>query len=372
MAVPWAWAFDTPFQWTKQVASHFGGTRQGMAISWPQGITDKGGIRTQFHHVIDVVPTVLEAAGIPAPKMVNGITQSPIEGVSMMYTFDKANASSPSRRATQYFEMGGYRGIYHDGWYAATTPPITPWSPVLGVTLPDIATGYTWELYDLRKDYSQANDIAAQHPEKLKELQSVFDQEARKYQVYPLDNRAFERFTTPRPSATAGRNEFIYRGEISGIPVTNAPPFLGRSFSMTAEIDVPSGGAEGMLVTQGGETNGYGFYLVNDRPVFTYNLLNLDRYRWEGPALASGRHRVAFAFTYDGPGMGKGGQGVLSIDGKPVATRQVPRTIPFTMPLDETFDVGVDTRTGVNNDDYSVPFRFTGKLEKLTVTIGPP
>ena len=371
MAVPWAWAFDTPFQWTKQVASHFGGTRQGMAISWPQGITDKGGIRTQFHHVIDVVPTLLEAAGISPPEIVNGITQSPIEGVSMAYTFDKANASSPTRRTTQYFEMGGYRGIYHDGWYAATTPPITPWSPVLDVTLPDVATGYKWELYDLSKDYSQAKDIAAQHPDKLKELQVVFDQEARKYQVYPLDNRAFTRFTTPRPSATAGRKEFIYSGEISGIPAANAPPFLGRSFSIAAEIEVPPGGAEGMLVTQGGEANGYGLYIVNDKPVFTYNLLNLERFRWEGDALLPGRHSVTFEFTYNGPGLGKGGKGVLSVDGLPQATHEVPRTIPFTMPLDETFDVGVDTRTGVDNTDYSVPFRFTGKLEKLTLNIGP-
>ena len=368
MAVGWAWAFDTPFQWTKQVASHFGGTRQGMAISWPKVITDKGGIRSQFHHVIDIVPTILEAAGISPPETVNGITQAPIEGVSMMYSFDEANENAPSKRKTQYFEMGGYRGIYHDGWYAATTPPITPWSPVLGVTLPDVLNGYTWELYDLTKDYSQAHDIAAQNPGKLKELQQIFEAEAKKYQVFPLDNRAFTRFVTPRPSATAGRSTFNYRGQISGIPNANAPPLLNRSFTISAEITVPEGGAEGMLVTQGGEASGYGLYVLNSRPVFAYNLLGLQRYRWEGPALPPGKHRVVFDFAYEGPGMGKGGKGVLRVDGKEVSSRDIPHTIPFTLPFDETFDVGVDTRTGVTGD-YTLPFRFNGRIEAVTLDI---
>src|SRR5271166_2817279 len=197
MAVAWSWAFDTPFKWTKQVASHFGGTRQGMAISWPARIKDAGGIRGQFHHMIDVVPTILEATGIRAPESVDGIAQNPIEGVSMAYTFDKASASAASTRTTQYFEMAGNRGIYHDGWYANTTPPVAPW--ILNAKMPDL-DDYKWELYKLVEDYSQARDIAAQMPDKLKEMQGRFDEEAKKYNVYPLDNSAFARAITPRPS----------------------------------------------------------------------------------------------------------------------------------------------------------------------------
>jgi len=371
MSVSWAWAFDTPFKWTKQVASHFGGTRQGLAISWPRGIRDAGGIRNQFHHVIDIVPTLLEAMGIEAPAVVNGIEQAPIEGVSMLYTFDAANTSAPTRRTTQYFEMLGYRGIYHEGWYAATTPPIAPWSPVLGVTLPDVATGYTWELYDLSKDYSQARDVAAAHPDKLEALKAVFAREAKKYQVYPLDNRAFVRMTTPRPSATAGRSTFAYKGEIAGIPGANAPPVIGRSFTITAQIEVPQGSTEGMLATEGGDANGYGLYLLGGKPVFTYNFLDMERFRWEGPVLAPGRHEIVFDFTYAGPGIGKGGTGVLEVDGKEVAAKTIPHTIPFVLTFDETFDVGVDTRSGVNDAEYSVPFRFTGTIEGLTVEVGP-
>jgi arylsulfatase len=265
--------------------------------------------------------------------------------------------------------MGGYRGIYDNGWYAATTPPISPWSPVPGVTLPDVLTGYKWELYNLTEDYSQANDLAAKYPDKVKDLQSVFVQEARKYQVFPLDNRAFVRFTTPKPSATAGRTEFVYTGEVSGIPGGDAPPFLGRSFTITADIDVPRGDAEGMLATQGGETNGYGLYLVNGKPVFTYNLLDIERFRWA--ALAPGKHSIVFDFTYDGPGIAKGGTGVLKVDGAEAATLKIPRTIPFTMPFDESFDVGLDTRTGVNDADYRPPFRFTGTIDRLTFKVGP-
>ena len=371
-AVPWAWAFDTPFKWTKQVASHFGGTRQGMAISWPARIKDKGGMRHQFHHVIDVVPTILEAAGIPAPETVDGIKQAPVEGVSMVYTFDKANADAPSKRKTQYFEMVGNRGIYHDGWYACTTPAITPWSPILGVKLPDVLTGYKWELYNLEKDYSQYNDLAAKEPATLKELQEVFLKEAAKYQVFPLDNSTFSRFLTPRPSATAGRSEFTYTGEIIGITTGNAPPILGRSFTITADIEVPKDGVEGMIVTHGGLTNGYGLYVVKGKPVFTYNVLDIDRFRWAAPKeLAPGKHMIEFAFTYDGPGAAKGSTGVLKVDGKEVEAKKIPRTIAFTMALDETFDVGADTRTGVNPDDYQVPFRFTGKLIKVTIKPGP-
>src|SRR5271166_6665331 len=248
MAVAWSWAFDTPFQWTKQIASHFGGTRQGMAISWPGHITDLGGTRDQFHHVIDIVPTILEATGIRAPEVVDGINQKPIEGVSMMYTFDKANANAPSTHKIQYFEMVSNRGIYNDGWYANTTPPVPPW--VLNAKMPDI-NDYKWELYNLKEDYSQANDLAAKMPDKLKEMQALFLQEAEKYGVTPLDNSQFQRAITPRPSPVAGKTVFTYSGELPGIPIGDAPSILNRSFTITAEIEVPEGGGDGMLVTEG-------------------------------------------------------------------------------------------------------------------------
>jgi arylsulfatase A-like enzyme len=228
MSVAWSWAFDTPFKWTKQVASFFGGTRQGMVMSWPGHIKDVGGIRTQFHHMIDVVPTILEAAGIPQPLIVDGIAQKPIEGVSMAYTWDAANAKAPSRRDTQYFEMFGNRAIYHDGWIAATPPPQPPW--LLGTAkMPEVLNGYKWELYNIAEDYSENNDLSAKYPDKLRELQELFLVEAQKYQVFPLDNSILARLMTPRPSATAGRTEFTYSGEISGIPDGSAPNTLGKS-----------------------------------------------------------------------------------------------------------------------------------------------
>src|SRR5258705_5120849 len=245
MAVQWAWAFDTPFKWTKQVASHFGGTRQGLAISWPGHISDVGGIRPQFHHVIDIVPTLLEATGIKAPELVNGIKQKPIEGMSMAYTFDKASADAPSKHETQYFEMVGNRAIYHDGWVAATTPPVGPW--MLGATMPALGD-YHWELYNIAKDYSENNDLAAQQPDKLKEMQALFLTEAAKYQVFPLDNSGFVRVLAPKPSATSGKTEFIYTGVNAGIPFGSAPGILDKDYTITAEITVPKGGAEEMIV----------------------------------------------------------------------------------------------------------------------------
>ena len=282
MAVAWAWAFDTPFKWVKQVASHFGGTRQGMAISWPGHITDLGGMRTQFHHLIDIAPTLLEASGIQAPVMVNGIAQKPIEGVSMAYTFDKANADAPSRHRTQYFEIMGNRAIYQDGWIAGTTPAQGPWLMGVG-TLPDVVTGYNWELYNMDKDYSQAEDLAAKMPDKLREMQELFLVEGSKYHVFPLDNSVMERAATPRPSPLAGRTVFTYSGEVSGIPAGSAPSILGKSYSITAEIEIPQGGAEGMLNTNGGAFGGYGLYLLKSKPVFTYVQLTSERFRWEGP-----------------------------------------------------------------------------------------
>jgi arylsulfatase A-like enzyme len=384
MAVAWSWAFDTPFKWMKQVASHFGGTRQGMAICWPNRIKDAGGIRTQFHHMIDIVPTILEATGIPAPLMVNGIAQKPIEGVSMSYTFDKSSANVPTARTTQYFEMFANRAIYHDGWIAATTPPAPPW--LLGTAkLPeDVVNGYKWELYNIAEDYSESNDLAAKMPDKLRELQELFMVEATKYNVFPLDNSVLPRIIAPRPSATAGRNTFTYTGEISGLPESDAPSILNRSYTITAEVDIPGSAgstvgragsqdsSEGMIVTEGGRFGGYGLYLLKGKPVFVYNFLDLERFRWEGQdALAPGKHTVVFDFKYDGPGFGKGGTGVLKVDDKEVATRKIPHTIPFIIAVEETFDVGVDTRTGVEDKDYQVPFRFTGKLDKLTFKLAP-
>ena len=377
MSVAWSWAFDTPFKWTKQVASHFGGTRQGMVISWPGHITDTGGLRSQFHHIIDIVPTILEAAGIQAPATVNGIAQKPIEGVSMAYTFDKANANAPSKRDTQYFEMFANRGIYHDGWYACTTPPAPPW--LMGTDkLPDV-NDYKWELYNVADDYSQYNDLAANNPDKLHELQALFLTEAAKYQVLPLDNSILPRLLTPRPSATAGKTVFTYSGENAGIPLGNAPSILDKDYTITAELTIPTGGAEGMIATLGGRFGGYALYLLKGKPVFSYNMLDLERFRWEGgvggrdlfsDALKPGKHTIVFDFKYNGPGPGKGGTGVLTVDGKLVAAKTIPHTIPILMTIDETFDIGSDTRTTVD-DSYKLPFRFTGKIDKLTYKLGP-
>ena len=372
MAVAWAWAFDTPFKWTKQIASHFGGTRQGLAISWPGHITDVGGIRTQFHHFIDIAPTLLEAAGIQAPVMVNGIAQRPIEGMSMAYTFDKANANAPSRRTTQYFEMMGNRAIYHDGWIATTTPPAGPWLMGMG-KLPDVVNGYKWELYNIAEDYSQYNDLARKMPDKLRNMQELFLVEASKYNVLPLDNDVLQRALAPRPSPTAGRTVFTYSGEVSGTPEGSAPSILNKSYSITAEVEIPPGGAEGMLNTLGGAFGGYGLYLVKGKPVFTYVQLTTERTRWEGKeALTPGKHTIVFDFKYDGPGFGKGGTGVLSVDGKEVDSKKMPYSIPFLVSFDESFDVGVDTRYGLDDNDYQIPFRFTGKLTKLTIKLEEP
>lgn len=267
--------------------------------------------------------------------------------------------------------MFGNRAIYHDGWIAATVPPQPPW--LMGTAkMPDLMTGYKWDLYNIAEDYSENNDLAAKNPEKLKELQDLFMVEARKYQVLPLDNSILERMLTQRPSATAGRTEFTYSGETSGIPASSAPNTICKSYSITAEIEVPAGGGDGMLNTLGGRFGGYGLYLLKGKPVFTYDFLGLEKVRWEGKdALRPGKHTILFDFKYDGPGLAKGGTGVLSVDGKEVASKTIPHTVPVMFTIDETFDVGVDTRTGVDDKDYQPPFRFTGKLEKLTIKLGP-
>ena len=380
MAVQWAWAFDTPFKWAKQVASYFGGTRNGMVISWPGHIKDAGGIRTQFHHVIDIVPTLLEVTGITAPEIVNGISQKAIEGVSLAYTFDKANAKAPSKHTTQYFEIFGNRAIYHDGWVAATIPPSAPWVTA-GPANPEL-NDYHWELYNTDKDYSENNDLAGKMPDKLRQMQALFLTEAAKYNVLPLDNSGFGRWLTPRPSATAGKTQFTYKGVNAGIPTGNAPNLLNRSYTITAEITVPKDGAEGMIATDGGRFGGYGLFLQKGKPVFVYNMLDLKKIRWEGGVgamvgadvlgkeLKPGKHTIVFDFKYNGPGPAKGGTGVLSVDGKEVDRKTVEHTIPLTMPLDETFDIGMDTGSGVD-ESYELPFKFTGTIDKLTVKLGP-
>lgn len=375
----WAWAFDTPFQWCKQVASHFGGTRQGMCVSWPGHIKDVGGIRTQFHHVIDIVPTILEATQVSTPETIDGIKQRAMDGVSMVYTWDKSNADAPSKRTTQYFEMLGNRAIYNDGWVACTTPTSTPWELGLKPT-PDVITGYDWELYNITEDFSQANDLATKMPEKLAAMQKLFYEEIKKYDVLPLDNSTLARFLTPRPSPTAGRTTFTYSGVLSGVPPACAPSILERSYVISAEVEIPEGGAEGMIVTEGGRFGGYGLFLTkgelgfgSGKVVFLYNLLGLKRVAWEGPTLKPGKHQISFGFVYDGPGFGKGGTGTLTVDGNVVATNTLEHTVPITFPEDEAFDVGMDTRTPVSLIEYhyDCPFKFTGTIKRLTYELGP-
>jgi len=389
MAVPWTWAFDTPFSWTKQIASHFGGTRQGLAISWPKVIKDKGGIRHQFHHMIDIVPTILEATGIKAPDVVDGIPQKPIEGVSMMYTLDAKNATAPSTHTTQYFEMMGDHALYHDGWMLSTKVMRPPWD-VAGAVSQDPA-GFPYELYDLTKDWTQFENVAARYPAKVKELDNLFWIEANKYQVLPLDATVATRLAQPRPNLAAGRTEFTWTGEVTGTPNGDAPSILNASYNFKAEIEMPAardlgiGGqqGDGMIVTQGGRFGGYGFFVLNRKPVFLYNLLDMRRVRWEGAeGLTPGKHTLEFDFKYDGlgagtlafnnmSGIGRGGTGVLKVDGKEVARQSMEHTIPLTMQWDENFDIGADTGTPVA-EDYQVPFRFTGKLNKLSLKIDRP
>jgi arylsulfatase len=378
-AAEWAWAMDTPFKWVKQVPSHFGGTAQGMVMSWRGHINDLGGIRRQFSHVIDIVPTILEAAGIAQPDTINGIKQDPIEGTSIVYTWDKANANAPTRHATQYFEMLGNRAIYKDGFVAATTPVTLPWE-LSTKTPPDVITGYNWELYNVKDDPTEYEDLAAKIPDKLKQMQDAFYAEARKYNVLPLDNSTLARWNTQRPGLTAGRTEFTYSGTLTGVPASAAPSILNKGYTITAEVEIPDGGAEGMIVTQGGRFGGYGLFLSKGefgldrgKVVFLYNLLDLKRTTWEGPELTAGKHTIVFSFKPAEPGLGKGGTGTLLVDGKKVAENTLDHTTPITFPEDETFDVGEDTRTGVALVEYryDVPFKFTGKIDKLTFKLEP-
>ena len=437
-AAPWAWAMDTPFKWVKQVPSHFGGTSQGVAMSWPGHINDVGGIRNQFHHVIDIVPTILEATGIQAPASINGITQSPIEGTSMAYTWDKASASAPTKHTTQYFEMLGNRAIYSDGWVAATTPATLPWE-MSTKTPPDVISGYNWELYNVMDDPTQSKDLAAAMPDKVKQMQALFYSEAAKYNVLPLDNSTLSRWNTERPSLKVGRTVFTYSGELYGVVSSAAPDILNKSYRITAEVEVPDGGGQGMIVTDGGRFGGYAMFLSRSfnwwdnasvfrnigllvllfglllvwmgrsrhwksitmglsylvvvlaaclviavfttrivglgqgKPVFLYNFLDLKRTAWAGPELSAGKHTIVFDFKSDGPDLGKGGTGVLLVDGREVDRKSIEHGTPVTFPEDESFDIGRDTRTGVALLEYRYdpPFKFNGKIDNVTFDLKP-
>jgi arylsulfatase A-like enzyme len=383
MSAGWSWAFDTPFTWFKQNASRLGGIRQCMAVSWPGHIKDRGGLREQFMHVIDVVPTILEVAGIPAPETVDGIKQAPIEGTSFAYTFDAKNAKAPSKHKTQYFEMMGQWALYHEGWLLSTKVNRAPWE-AFGPANPDPLNNQVLQLYDLNNDFSQSQDISAQYPRKVKELKELFIKEAKKYQVFPLDASVAARIVAPRPNITAGRTEFVYTKPMVGLPQGDSPFLLNASYTVTADIEVPAGGAEGMILTSGGRFAGYGFYLLKGKPVFLWNLIDLKRIKWEGPdALAPGKHTLEFEFKYDGLGVGtlafnnmsglaRPGTGTLKVDGKAVQTITMERTLPMILQWDESFDIGSDTLTGVNDADYQPPFTLTAKLNKLTIKVDRP
>jgi arylsulfatase len=383
MSAGWSWAFDTPFDWFKQNASRLGGVNQNMVVSWPARIKDTGALREQFVHVIDVVPTILEAAGIRAPESVDGIPQAPIEGTSFAYTFDRANAKVPSRHETQYFEMMGQWALYDEGWLLSTKVNRAPWE-AFGAANPDPLNNQVLQLYDLGKDFTQADDVAAQNPQKVQEMRTKFEAEAKRYQVFPLDASVAARIVAPRPNITAGRSEFVYTRPMVGLPQGDSPFLLNSSFTITAEIEVPQGGAEGMILTSGGRFAGYGFYLLEGKPVFLWNLAGLERIRWAGPeALSPGKHTLEYDFAYEGlgvgtlafndmSGLGRPGTGTLEVDGKAVQTIRMERTLPMILQWDESFDIGSDTLTGVNDADYRPPFAFTGKLEKLTLKIDRP
>jgi arylsulfatase A-like enzyme len=362
-AAGWAVAGDTPFTWTKQVASDYGGTTNGMAVHWPAGIKTKGEMRRQFQHVIDVAPTVLEAAGLPEPKSVNGTVQTPIEGTSMLYTFN--DAAAKSRHLTQYFEIFCNRSIYHDGWLAGTLHK-APWA----LQPPHPIAEDVWELYDLSKDYSLTNDLAAKKPDKLKEMQDLFMKEAVKNNVLPLDDRFLIRVNAAavgRPDLMAGRNTLVLHDGMTGMSENVFINLKNRSFTITADTVIPAGGASGALLAQAGKFGGWSFYLKNGKPAYTYNFLGMDFTTVEGAtALPAGPAKIKLDFAYEGGGAGKGGNVTLSVNGETVAQGKVPRTQGFIYSADEGADVGCDLGTAVSKD-YQTPFKFTGKIEKITV-----
>jgi arylsulfatase A-like enzyme len=366
-AAGWAVAGDTPFGWTKQVASNYGGTRNGMVIHWPKGFKAKGEVRSQWHHVIDIAPTILEAAGVPEPKVVNGITQAPIEGVSMLYTMSDAKARD--RHLTQYFEIAGNRAIYHDGWFAGTVHK-APWEPKPRATLEND----TWELYDTRADFSLANDLAGSNPEKLKEMRELFIKEAVKYSVLPIDDRTIERMNSAiagRPDLMAGRTSLtVYEGMI-GMSENVFINAKNRSHMITADVQVPKGGAKGVILAQAGRFGGWSLYMKAGKPTYTYNFLGLKHYTIAAKQpVPAGKATIRFEFAYDGGGLGKGGTGTLFVNGKQVAKGRIERTQPLAFSGDEGADVGEDGETPVvENYGIPSPYKFTGKIDKITIDL---
>ena len=363
-AIGWAWAGDTPFQWTKQVASHFGGTRNGMVLHWPKGIQAKGEIRSQFHHVIDVAPTVLEAAHVPEPKLVNGIEQYPMDGVSMLYSTGDAKAAE--RRKTQYFEMFANRAIYHEGWVAATRHSI-PW---LQAEVPAL-TDDVWELYNVDKDFSEADNLAKENPAKLKELQALFMKEAERYHVLPLDDRRFERFNPEiagRPDLLNGRKTLTVYDGMTGMLENAFINVKSVRHSITAEVVVKDGRTRGVILSQAGAFGGWSLYMKDGRVHHDYNYFGLEHTNvGSKTALAAGKHTVVYEFIPDEAKPGTGGKSILSVDGQVVAEGHIPKTEPFTFSGDEGADVGVDNETNVSPDYKQYDNRFTGKIIKVTV-----
>lgn len=361
--VGWAHAMSTPFPYFKRVASHLGATRNAMVLSWPRGAPDAHGeVRTQFHHLVDIVPTILEAARIKAPARVDGVNQMAFDGVSMLYA--ARDAGAPSARKIQFFELSSDAAIYADGWLANTTPVAMPWQFTGIKTVP--FGERTWELYDLASDFSQSADLAAQNPAKLAAMQKLFYREAKRNNALPI---ARSPRGLPAPDINQGRTSFSYPAGVTRIPNAIAPDIRNRSFSLVATVDVVAGGGDGMLVTQGGRFGGYALFVRDGVPHFVYNKLGIERtvLGWDRP-LAAGRHQIRLDFDYDGGGIGKGGVARLSVDGAPSRSVRIASTMRLLLPLSETFDVGVDTGTPVA-EDYRVPFRFDAGLRDVTVLL---
>ena len=368
MAAGWAVAGDTPFMWTKQMPSNYGGTRNGMIVSWPKGIKATNEIRAQWHHVIDVAPTVLEAASLPEPKSVNGTVQSPIEGGSMLYSFDKPDAKST--HTTQYFEIFGNRAIYHDGWFAGTVHR-APWEKVPRQKL----TEDKWELYDTTKDFSLANDLAAAHPAKLKELQDIFMKDASKYRVLPIDDRLLERLVASmagRPDLMGDRTSLTLSEGMGGMSENVFLNLKNRSCSITADVEIPEGGANGVVIAQAGRFGGWSLYLKDGKPTYCYNFLGLQEYKVAAPtALAAGKATIRMNFDYDGGGAGQGGLATILVNGEKVASGRIERTQMAIFSADETAGVGMDDATPVTTDYKERDNSFTGKIIKVTIDVKP-
>ncbi len=367
-AAGWAVAGDAPFTWTKQVASNYGGTRNGLVVHWPKSVKTRGELRSQWRHVIDIAPTILEAAGLPQPKVINGVPQTPIEGVSMLYSFNDAKAKD--RHLTQYFEIFGNRALYQDGWFAGTIHRAA-WEREPRTTL----LKDRWELYDTRTDFSLANDLAKENPDKLKEMQDIFMAEAVKYTVLPIDDRVFERINAAlvgRPDLMAGRTKLTVFAGMAGMSENTFINTKNRSHSITAEVTIPKGGARGVILAQAGRFGGWSLYLKDGKPTYTYNFLGLKRQTVAANApLPAGKATIRYEFAYDGGGLGKGGVGTILVNGKKVAQGRIERTQPMIFSADEGADVGMDDETPVvENYGIPAPYRFTGKITKVTIDIG--